>query len=152
MSLAVFLTDTTAAHDKIIDPKLANLRAHLAQHVPLFAIRHIFAHVLAVEAPRVVELCADEESVLFSAANLRPDLCQTFKRTLETLLGHVVHPDGAGVGGGDIEVRLVHVQAHGGRHVRVEMLGNVTVRTELGLWSSTRHEGGLRDYARILGS
>lgn len=129
MRLAVFV----AAHDKVIDTELADVGAELAHEVSLLLRGHVLAHVLAVESPHVVELGADEESVLLTAADLRTDLGQALEGALVALLGHVVHPDGGWVGGGDIEVRLVHVQVHGGGHVAVEVLLDETVGGELGL-------------------
>lgn len=129
VGFAVFI----AAHDKVIDSKLANGGTHLADQVALLPLRHVLAHVLAVEPPHVMELGGHKERILLTTADLRSNLGQTFIRTLVTLLRHVVHPDRGWVGGGDIQVRLVHVQIHCGGHVGVKVLRYVTTRAELGL-------------------
>lgn len=103
--LAVFVT----VYSKIVHPELPNRRAELTHQISSLLWGHIPAHVLAIEPPQIMKLGADKESVLFPTANLRTHFSETFKGTLVTLLGHVVHPHGIRISGGDVEIGLVHI-------------------------------------------
>lgn len=94
---------------KVVDAEFVERGIHFTHHVPVLLWRHILAHVLPIKPPDIMEFGADEKCVFLATTHQRSNLGQAFKGTFITFLGHVVHKDRTGIGGGDIEVGLIHV-------------------------------------------